>query len=129
MGTAWTGGDVSARYARTQKAAQQEGDHSLPESDMQNLECEKRIVPPGKARQQAIESMSQVLQDHESGGPSVVFKEAAEEREAELALERNQRKRTTNSAPQTGSLKTLKDRVHGSLHGRAGTIIGLESSQ
>ena len=33
------------------------------------------------------------------------------------------------SSSQAGSLKSLKDRVSGSLHGRGGTMIGLERSR
>ncbi|KAI9780627.1 MAG: hypothetical protein M1816_002788 [Peltula sp. TS41687] len=150
LGTAWSGGDVSARYERTRMAAEQKMDLStavsastIPESpddsssqidsrendsDTPRVGVEAQLnIPPGKATEQARDSMIQVLQDKENGGASVLAQEAVEEKEAQTSLKRNAKK-TVSSASQAGSLRSLSDRVQGSLHGRAGAMIGLESS-
>ena len=143
LGTMWTGGDVSARYERSRKVTQG------PVSTIQNaLTSEKPVSEPmseaasatalsqeilepristGKASKQANESRQQVLQDHENGGAQVLVEEAKEEKEAAKTLRRSTRRKLTSTA-QSGSLKSLKNKVNGSLHGRGGTIIGLESS-
>ncbi|KAL8745201.1 MAG: hypothetical protein Q9190_002634 [Brigantiaea leucoxantha] len=91
--------------------------------------------PPlgGKAELQAVGSRQQILDDTAYGGPSVLAQEAAEEKEARSVLRTTakSRRRTANSLSQKDGLKGLKDRVAvaGSIHGRAGGIIGVDSSR
>ncbi|KAI9887116.1 MAG: hypothetical protein M1823_001106 [Watsoniomyces obsoletus] len=143
LGTAWTGGDVSARYERSRKAAQRQVERSevmnndVPTSELASkatsgaeLVSQSVLEPKiksGKAAKQARESRMQVLQDSANGGPEVLVKETIEEKEATAAVRRSTR-RSLTSPSQSGSLKSLKDKMHNSLHGRGGTIIGLESS-
>lgn len=157
MGTAWSGGDVSARYERTRKAAEQKLDltatapasttpeftddsssqtglrghvSNTQEGQIPHIAGAAELnIPLGKPTEQARDSMSQVLQDGENGGVSVLAQEAMEEKEALISLKRNTRKKAVSSGSQAGSLRSLTDRVPGSLHGRAGAIIGLERSR
>ena len=58
----------------------------------------------------------------------MLAEEAQEEKEVRSMLRRSTRKKAT-SISQTDSFKGLRDRVTGSMHGRPGGIIGMESSQ
>ncbi|KAL8716751.1 MAG: hypothetical protein Q9225_005943 [Loekoesia sp. 1 TL-2023] len=156
LGTVWTGGDVSARYAKAKIAAQMRMDQnkektithsniadstsqdSRPYQDDKNnatglssiaLEDQQPLPPPGKAELQAAGSRQQVLDDRRDGGAQVLIQEAAEEKEARTFLKRSGRRRTASSLSQTESLKGLKDRVTGSMHGRAGAILGMDSNR
>lgn len=152
LGTMWTGGDVSARYERARLAAQRKVDQdnitkskasdSLT-SDPAPYEAELKdatplaqnaqsqiqpSIPAGKAELQALESRQQVLDDKVGGGPSVLAEENAEEQEAQRVLRRSPRKRNISSTPSAG-LKGLRDRMNGSLHGKASGVLGVESSR
>ena len=59
----------------------------------------------------------------------MLIQEAIEEKEARSLLRREGRRRTASSLSQTEGLKGLKDRVTGSMHGRAGVLIGMESNR
>lgn len=85
-------------------------------------------VPAGKAEQQAAGSRQQVLDDNQYGGPEVLAEEAQEEKEVRSILRKSTRKKAT-SISQTDSFKGLRDRVTGSMHGRSGGIIGMESNR
>lgn len=157
LGTMWVGGDVSARYEKARLAAQskmdknqyatatsgsQFGDASR-ESDVPYTNEAKNAtlltpsmqaqatpdIPAGKATKQAIGSREQVLEDKQGGGVSVLAEEAEEEREAQMSLRRSSRKKLSTASAQAGSLKGLRDRVNGSLHGRGGGVLGVESSR
>lgn len=156
LGTVWTGGDVSARYERSrlaaQKALDQDNEKSVTNSDAaesvtQNrkpyeneLRDAKDVLsiplknrqpqpPAGKAELQAAGSRQQILDDKQDGGPSVLAEESREEKEARNFLRRSPRKRATSSLSPKDSFKGLRDRVTGSMHGRAGGIIGVDGSQ
>lgn len=107
MGTMWAGGDVSARYERTKRAAQEWLEkeyavrHELPidqkahaeqiepfdpydEDDSEDAQGLDRIPPlagpaNGKARAQAVGSRKQARDDAAIGGARVLAEEAAEE--------------------------------------------------
>ena len=157
MGTVWTGGDVSARYERARIAAQRKANQdnrpvptsisqSHPDSgrastvyqdDAANakdlllipLEMQQPAAPGGQAAQQASASRQQVLEDQKDGGARILAEEAHEEQDARKVLRRSVRRKTGSSTPQADSLKGLRDRVTGSMHGRTGGIIGMESSR
>ncbi|KAL8987842.1 MAG: hypothetical protein Q9177_002996 [Variospora cf. flavescens] len=157
LGTAWTGGDVSARYEKAKVAAQKKMDQGSEKTtithsnavdsatqdprpyqdDQRNaiglssirLEDQQPLPPAGKAELQAAGSRQQVLDDKKDGGAQVLVQEAAEEKEARSLLKRNGRRRTASSFSQTDGLKGLKDRVTGIMHGRAGAILGVESNR
>ena len=156
MGTVWTGGDVSARYERARIAAQRKVDQgnqpvptrisqsdpadraaSVYRDDAANAKDLSRIspqlqqpaAPAGKAAQQAAASRQQVLDDKRNGGVHVLAEEAEEEQDARKVPRRSTRRQTGSSTPQADSLKGLRDRVTGSMHGRTGGIIGMESSR
>ncbi|KAI4176535.1 MAG: hypothetical protein LQ348_005973 [Seirophora lacunosa] len=157
LGTVWTGGDVSARYEKAKTAAQRKVDqdnekttitHSNAvdsatqdprpyQDDKRNatdlssirLEDQQPFPPAGKAELQAAGSRQQVMDDKKDGGAQVLIQEAAEERDARSLLKRSGRRRTASSLSQTDSLKGLKDRVTGIMHGRAGAILGMESNR
>ncbi|KAL1302706.1 hypothetical protein AAFC00_003066 [Neodothiora populina] len=92
-------------------------------------------IPAGKAEQQALGSRQQVLDDKVSGGISVLVEEDAEEAEAQRVLRRSPRKKTLTSSSNNSStttaagLKGLRDRMNGSLHGKASGVLGVESSR
>jgi sphinganine C4-monooxygenase len=75
---------------------------------------------------QMTESRQQVLDDTEGGGFDVLLDESREERDAQLLI--RDRRRQANHIYGTESLKGLRDRVSGIMHGRASGIIGMESN-
>ena len=153
LGTTWTGGDVSARYERSRLAAQKayNQDNQTPSitksrvtdsksqdprpyvdeldnaTDVPSIPSQNRQPQPpiGKAELQAAGSRQQILDDKRYGGPGVLAEESYEEKEAKASLSRTQRKRTSSALSATDSFKGLRDRVTGSIHGRAGGIIGV----
>ena len=153
LGTVWTGGDVSARYERTRLNAQRQLDQdvkaTITQSDVAEtnqdpkpyederknaasmtsvpLADQQPAAPAGKAELQAIGSRQQILDDKEGGGVPVLKAEAREEKEARASLKQSPRKRTVSSLSQSESLKGIRDRMTGSMHGRAGGIIGMDS--
>lgn len=153
LGTMWTGGDVSARYERARLAAQKKVDaenitksetsdsltatntapyqneaiNATPLAKAAQIELQP-TVPAGKAELQALGSRQQILDDKVGGGVSVLAEENAEEMEAQRSLRRSPRKRNISSAP-TAGLKGLRDRMNGSLHGKASGVLGVESSR
>ena len=152
LGTMWTGGDISVRYERARLAAQGKADldrssantskpllsESLvqPENSIEDsprgliaVTDQQPTSPTTKAETQAAESHQQVLDDNEGGGYDVLLEESREEKDARRLLSRDRRKNPTNSISGTDSLKGLRDRVAGSMHGRAGGIIGMESNR
>jgi sphinganine C4-monooxygenase len=148
LGTTWTGGDVSAKYERSRKSAQNAAKNGMSgtstagePSDSQNQDrrpSTKGLLPGFQESlkasttvpRQAAESLEQALQDIENGGPRILSEETEEEQEPRVALRRSPRKKGGNATPSdVGSLKGLRDRVNGSLHGRSGGVLGLESSR
>ena len=157
MGTAWTGGDVSARYEKTRIAAQRQAEldvnqkdsiaHSDPavstkenlcpyKSDIKTatdlssipISAQQPAAPKGKAEFQAAGSRQQILDDQQSDGLSVLQDEAAEEQEAKIMLRRIPRKREKSSSKET--LAGLRERVSGAggMHRGAG-ILGVEKGR
>lgn len=157
LGTMWTGGDVSARYERSRIAAQKKVDkenelvtvtrsdasQSLTQdlrpyenelsksTDLQSIPTtyEQPAVPAGKAEFQAAGSRQQVLDDKKGGGIDVLKNESREEKDARTVLKRSTQRRATNSVSQADSFKGLRGRIAGSIHGRTGGILGMESSR
>ncbi|MCJ1335720.1 hypothetical protein MMC09_000993 [Bachmanniomyces sp. S44760] len=157
LGTVWTGGDVSARYERSRLAAQKKmnadnkispitqghmTDNAVQDpkpyrNEIQNATClqqvptkdQQPLPPSGKAEYQAAGSREQVLEDPHDGGLRILEEEAEEERRARTELRRSQRKKTATSIAQSDSLKGFRDRVTGSIHGRTGGILGMETSR
>ena len=153
LGTVWTGGDVSARYERdalkAQKQVDTEGQKSSitntssvdsinqPSEPYQNENRDAKLLeriplseiqpqaPKGKAELQAIGSREQVLEDKRFGGKAILLEEAEEEKEAQKAVRRSNRRRTASSLTQS-DLRGLRDRV--TAHGRTGGILGMEHS-
>lgn len=141
MGTMWVGGDVSARYERSRKAAEAKmriskgpitGSKASDSTKVDEDEEPDPITamyaemapaaPSGKATIQAGESRKQVVDDKEGGGFNVLLEEAAEEeREAKL-LRRSPRKRGSGSTAE-GSLKGLTERVSGGMHSGVGGVL------
>jgi sphinganine C4-monooxygenase len=107
LGTAWTGGDVSARYQRDRIAAQKKVDADA--ATAQSTVVNSPEVDTEHARQQAQASQRQVLDDARNGGPQVLAEEAREEREARQVVSRRRRK---------SGFDALSERVAG-LHGPA----------
>lgn len=153
----WTGGDVSARYERSRIAAQNEVDKDNEQAtvtrsdasqsatqdlrpyenelsnatDLQSIPIKHQqpAAPAGKADCQAAGSRQQVLDDKNDGGIDVLKDEAREEKDARTVLKRSTRRRETSSVSQADSFKGLRDRITGSMHGRTGGILGMESSR
>lgn len=156
LGTVWTGGDVSARYERARQAAQRKVDQdvaSAPASitqsqpgdtfaidtpvyreekdDLSSIPCQVQqpAAPAGLASEQAASSRQQILDDKANGGVHILVEEAEEERDAIKTIRKSTRRKTGSSTPQTDSLKGLRVRVTGSMHGRTGGMLGMESSR
>lgn len=114
LGTAWTGGDVSARYQRDRIAAQKkvDADSNVAESSVVN----SPEINMEKAEQQSRASQKQVLDDKAYGGPRVLQEEINEEREVKQASKRSTRRKSGFDT------KALSDRVAG-LHSRSPAIL------
>ena len=153
----WKGGDISVRYERARLTAQGKFDAEQSNATASDSNLSTSLVQPqkltddtpsssrglqtipGTDRQsapltkgelQVADSRQQVLEDNEAGGIEVLLEESHEERDARRLLSRDRnRRKTTNSISGTESLKGLRDRVAGSMHGRAGGIIGMESNR
>lgn len=116
LNTAWTGGDVSARYQRDRIAAQkkvEDGNDSQKSSVVNSPE-----IDADKAKQQVLSSQRQVLEDKANGGVRVLDEEAREEQSIKATPRRSTRRRTSGFDP-----KAISDRVAGSLHGRTHAIL------
>jgi sphinganine C4-monooxygenase len=115
LNTAWTGGDVSARYQRDRIAAQKkvDADAAMAKASVVN----SPEINPDQARQQAQSSQRQVLDDKENGGARILLEEEREEQEAKQTLRRSTRRKSGFDA------KSISDRVAGSLHSRSTAIL------
>ena len=152
LGTVWTGGDVSARYERARTLAQRKvNQESITHTDLpgtgmrtiwpyedgaeigsemaKNPGLQQPAYPAGKAALQAASSRQQVLNDPRDGGVDVLAEEAQEEKEVRTTIRRGARRKTASSLSPNDSFKGLRDRVTGSMHGRTGGIIGVESNR
>jgi len=121
LDTAWTGGDVSARYERSRIAAQKKSDADI--STIASSVTNSPATDVKKAIQQAAASQRQVLDDKVEGGPQIIQEEIAEERDAIQRLPKMVRRKTGSIDPKGDSLRSLRDRVAGSLHGRSTAIL------
>jgi sphinganine C4-monooxygenase len=121
LGTAWTGGDVSARYERSRIAAQKkvDADTSTIASSVKNSPA----TDVKKANQQAASLQRQAMEDKAERGPQIVQEEVAEEKDAIQRLPKITRRKTGSIDPKGDSLRNLRDRVAGSLHGRGTAIL------
>ena len=151
LGTAWTGGDVSARYERSRAAAQKalEQDKVTPvtgshaseslkqdpspyEEDIHKAKGVSNLSytlqnphpPAGKAELQAAGSRQQILEDSNAGGKEVLEDEAAEEKQVQHSAVRSPRKRTLSSKD---NFKGLRERMAATTACRTG-IMGVNSS-
>jgi len=121
LGTVWSGGDVSARYERSRIAAQKQIDADM--STIESSVVNSPAVDPEKASVQLAASQRQVLDDEIEGGPQIIQEEVAEEKEAIKSTPRVTRRKTGSIDPKGDSLRGLRDRVAGSLHGRSTAIL------
>jgi sphinganine C4-monooxygenase len=121
LGTAWTGGDVSARYERSRIAAQKKADAdkcTIASSVINPLATDVK-----KASQQVASSQRQVMEDKVESGPQIVQEEVVEEKDAIQRLPKITRRKAGSIDPKGDSLRNLRDRVAGSLHGRGTAIL------
>jgi sphinganine C4-monooxygenase len=121
MGTVWTGGDVSGRYERSRIAAQKKADANG--STIASSVINSPATDLKKANGQAAASQRQVLDDMTEGGPQIIQEEVAEERDAIQRLPKSTRRKAGSIDPKGDSLRNLRDRVTGSLHGRSTAIL------
>lgn len=121
LGTVWTGGDVSARYERSRIAAQKKLD--IDASTMESSVINSPATDLKKANVQAAASQRQVLEDEIEGGRQIIQEEVAEEKQAIRATPRITRRKTGSIDPKGDSLRGLRERVAGSLHGRSTAIL------
>jgi len=112
LNTAWTGGDISARYERDRIAAQKkvDADTAMKASVVNSPEFNAE-----RAKQQARSSQRQVLDDKQ--GARVIAEEAREEQEVKQSLRRSTRRKSGFDA------KAISDRMAGTLHSRSPTIL------
>ena len=121
LGTTWTGGDVSGRYERSRIAAQKKADAEA--STIASSVTNSPATDLRKANRQAAASQRQVLEDKIDGGPQIIEEEVAEERDVIQRLPKPTRRKTGSIDPKGDSLRSLRDRVTGSLHGRSTAIL------
>lgn len=121
MGTAWTGGDVSARYERSRIAAQKRVDSDA--SAITPSVVNSPATDLKRANRQRAASQLQVLEDKADGGPQIIADEVAEEKDVVQRLPKLTRRKTGSIDPKGDSLRSLRDRVAGSLHGRTTAIL------
>ncbi|KIW88238.1 uncharacterized protein Z519_11349 [Cladophialophora bantiana CBS 173.52] len=114
LDTAWTGGDVSARYERDRIAAQKKVDADTAATKASNVNSPNFDVD--HAEHQARSSHRQVLDNKENGGPRVLEEETKEEQEVKQALRRSSRRKSGFDA------KSISDRVAG-IHSRSPAIL------
>ena len=114
LGTAWTGGDVSARYQRDRIAAQKkvDADASAAEASVVN----SPEIDMKYAEQQARSSQRQVLDDRENGGPQILQEEVREEERVKQASRRSIRRKSGFDA------KSISEHIAG-LHSRSPAIL------
>jgi len=116
LNTAWTGGDVSARYERDRIAAQRKLDADASSSAANITNAPATDV--AHALEQAAASRQQVLDDPKVDGKVVIQQEIEEERDAKAQVaKRSTRRMTSGFDP-----KTISDRVSSSLHGRSAVL-------
>ncbi|EXJ87284.1 C4-hydroxylase [Capronia epimyces CBS 606.96] len=114
LGTAWSGGDVSARYMRDRIAAQKKVDaDTAADASIVN----SPTIDLDKAKQQASSSQRQVLDDKANGGIQILQEEAKAEQEMRQTLRRSTRRKSGFDA------MLISDRVSGRLHNRSPTIL------
>lgn len=116
LGTAWTGGDISARYQRDRIAAQKKLDADTT-STLSSV-VNSPVMDTEYAEQQARSSQMQVLDDKETGGLQVLNEEAKEEREVKQIVTR----RSTARRKSGFDAKALSERVAG-FHSRSTAIL------
>jgi sphinganine C4-monooxygenase len=121
MGTVWTGGDVSARYERSRIAAQKKADADV--SKLTSSVVNSPATDLNQANRQAAASQRVVLEDKVGGGPQIIQDEVAEEKDVVQRLPKVTRRKTGSIDPKGDSLRSLRDRVTGSLHGRGTGIL------
>lgn len=114
LGTAWTGGDVSARYERDRIAAQRKVDADAAAAKTSVVNSPNINID--QAREQVRSSQRQVLDDKVNGGAKILEEEAKEEQEIKEALRRSTRRKSGFDA------KSISDRVAG-LHSRSPAIL------
>ncbi|KAI9845601.1 MAG: hypothetical protein M1838_001685 [Thelocarpon superellum] len=108
LGTIWTGGDVSARYERSRVAANRQV----------TLDNE-----------QAKSTASKVDDRPEASTQTPQEEEGEEEVDTKKHLQRHSARKSTSSSPNVESLKNLRGRVSGSMHGRSGGVLGMDSGR
>ncbi|KAJ9616322.1 Sphingolipid C4-hydroxylase sur2 [Cladophialophora chaetospira] len=111
LGTAWTGGDVSARYQRDRIAAQKKVEAETDAAQASVVNSSE--IDTTTAVEQARSSQRQVLEDEEHGGPQILQEEAREEKEVRQASRRSVRRK---------SVKSISEHIAG-LHSRSTAIL------
>ena len=114
LGTAWTGGDVSARYQRDRIAAQKKVDGDTTAAQASVVKSPE--INPKYAEEQAHSSLRQVLEDKENGGPQILQEEIREEKGVKQASRRSIRRKSGFDA------KSISDHIAG-LHSRSPAIL------
>ncbi|KAF2203472.1 hypothetical protein GQ43DRAFT_263202 [Delitschia confertaspora ATCC 74209] len=102
LNTMWTGGDVSARYERSKRHAQQLVDRENA-TELSNGSSD--TVTPASASDQEEIVKPQLL-----------------------SARRSSRKKASSISQSTGTLKELRNKVGDSLHGKTRNVLGVESS-
>ncbi|KAF2466415.1 sphinganine hydroxylase-like protein Sur2 [Lindgomyces ingoldianus] len=103
LNTMWNGGDVTARYEKSRRHAQQKVDRENA-GDMKELSAD------------SLTQSSASELDESSRGQSV-------------SVRRSTRKKSSSISQSTaGNWKGLRNKVNESLHGKGGNVLGVESS-
>jgi sphinganine C4-monooxygenase len=115
LNTAWAGGDVSSRYERDRISAQKKADADVAAA--QASVVHSPTIDVKQAKQQALSSQEQVLDDKQNGGIRILEEESREEQEVKQSLRRGTRRKSGFDA------KTFSDRVAGRSHSRSAAIL------
>ena len=101
MGTKWNGTDLSGKYERARRAAENKS----------QMDVSNKVDP--------VESKAR------SKGSNLIVSEKV----TSSSLRKSTQKRRTPSIQQSGSLKGLRERVQSGFYGRGSSVLGVESSQ
>jgi len=121
MGTVWTGGDVSARYERSRIAAQKQVDADVVALTPPIINSQAAYVET--ASRQVAAPQRKVPENRVDGGPEIIAEDVAEEKDVMPRLPKLTRRKAGSIDPKGDSLRGLRDRVAGSLHGRSTAIL------
>ncbi|OCK74507.1 hypothetical protein K432DRAFT_409801 [Lepidopterella palustris CBS 459.81] len=102
LDTMWKGGDVSARYEKSRRHAQQKVDRDNG--------IDVQLSQSNSANTSSASDLDEKI------------------KMTPVSVRRSSRKKSSSISQQSGNLKGLRNKVNESLHGKGGNVLGVESS-